>query len=74
VKKVESIRYDILIENIKNLSLQDKEELKLLLEKYILEELRTIIYKNYVESLQELKEGKLEFYSDINKLKEIIES
>ena len=74
MKKVESIRYDILIENIKNLSLQDKEELKLLLEKYILEELRTIIYKNYVESLQELKEGKLEFYSDINKLKEIIES
>ena len=71
---MESIRYDILIENIKNLSLQDKEELKLLLEKYILEELRTIIYKNYVESLQELKEGKLEFYSDINKLKEIIES
>ena len=74
MKKVESIRYDILIENIKNLSLQDKEELKLLLEKYILEELRTIICKNYVESLQELKEGKLEFYSDINKLKEIIES
>ncbi len=36
------LRYDILIENIKKLPLTDKEELKNLLEKYIIEEKREI--------------------------------
>jgi len=66
------IRYDILVENIKKLPLSEKEELKSLLEKYIIEEKRKEIYKNYQESLKEYQTGKLKFFSDISQLKKEI--
>ena len=40
------IRYDVLT---KNLPLSDKEELKNLIEKYIIEEKRDIIHQNYLK-------------------------
>lgn len=61
-----------IIEEVKNMSSEDKEELRFLLEKYLIEERREEIYKNYSNSLQELKCGKLEFTNDINKLKEMV--
>ena len=68
------ISYDVLIENIKNLSLPDKEELKNLIEKYIIEEKRDRIYQNYLKSLEEYQQkNKLKFSSDINELQKIIE-
>jgi hypothetical protein len=63
------VRYDILLENIKKLPLPEKEELKNLIEKYIIEEKREKIYKNYLKALNEYKENKLQFSSDINELK-----
>lgn len=66
------IRYDILVENIKKLPLSEKEELKSLLEKYIIEEKRKEIYKNYQESLKEYQTGKLKFFSNIFQLKKEI--
>jgi len=65
---VMEIRYDILVENIKKLPLSEKEELKSLLEKYIIEEKRKEIYKNYQETLREYQTGKLKFFSDISQL------
>jgi len=67
------IRYDILVENIKKMPLSEKEELKSLLEKYIIEEKRKEIYKNYQETLKEYQTGKLKFFSDISQLQKEIE-
>jgi len=67
------VRYDILVENIKKLPLPEKEELKNLIEKYIIEEKREKIYENYLKSLNEYKENKFEFSSNINELRKNIE-
>ena len=67
------VRYDILVENIKKLSLPEKEELKNLIEKYIIEEKREKVYENYLKSLNEYKEDKLQFSSDINELRKNME-
>ncbi len=67
------VRYDILIENIKKLPLSEKEELRNLIEKYIIEEKREEIYKNYLISLNEYKDNKLQFSSDISELRKYIE-
>lgn len=61
------------VEEVKKMSSEDKEELKFLLERYLIEEQREEIYKNYKESLKELKENKLDFSNDINKLKGIMD-
>jgi len=67
------VRYDILVENIKKLPLPEKEGLKNLIEKYIIEEKREEIYGNYLRSLNEYKEDKLQFSSDINELRKNME-
>ena len=73
VKSMELQRYDILIENIRKLPLDDKQELKSLLEKYIIEEKRQAIYTSYKESIEDMKKGKLKFSSDIQSLKQLID-
>ncbi len=73
VKSMELQRYDILIENIRKLPLDDKQELKSLLEKYIIEEKRQTIHTSYKESIEDIKKGKLKFSSDIRRLKQIID-
>ncbi len=65
--------YNNLVGEIQNLSFEDKENLKELLEKYLIEEKRESIYKEYQESVQELKEGKLKFSDDIEELKKMLE-
>lgn len=67
------VRYDILIENIKKMPLPEKEELKNLIEKYIIEEKRETIYENYLKSLDEYRKDKLQFFSDIKELRKNIE-
>ncbi len=57
-----------LVEVIKKLSFTEKEEIKFLIEKFLIEEKREAIYKNYQESLIEVEENKLEFSDDIDKL------
>ena len=61
-----------LVEEIKALSLQDKEELQGLIEKYLVEERREEIYQNYMQSMAELNEGKVEFSSDAGNLKGLL--
>ena len=64
--------YNNLVDEIQNLSFEDKENLKELLEKYLIEDKRESIYKEYQESSQELKEGKLKFSDDIEELKKML--
>lgn len=58
-----------LVEEIKGLSIQEKQELQHLLERYLLEERREEVYESYMDSLAELENGKAEFSSDTDKLK-----
>jgi hypothetical protein len=64
--------YANLISEIQNLSYEDKESLKEILEKYLIEERREEIYENLVESKKEMKEGKLKYSNDINELKKML--
>ncbi len=66
-------RYDIIVESIKKLPLNEKEELKSLIERYIIEERREEIKRHYKEGLSELKKGKLQFSSNVKELKNIFE-
>ena len=64
--------YNILIEEVKKLTREEKEELKFLVEKYLIEERRHDIFNNYQESKKEVKEKRLEFSNDLTKLKEML--
>ena len=68
------VKFNELIENIKLLSSEEKEEVKDLIERYLIEEKREEIYQNYQTSLKELEEGKIEFSGSISTLKAMIES
>ena len=61
-----------IVEEIKQLSTEEKKELQGLLEKYLIEQRRHEIYVNYQSSLQELEESKLTFSGDIDKLRETL--
>lgn len=58
-----------IVEEVKALSAQEKQELYELIEKYLVEERREEIYQSYIDSLSELDNGKAEFSNDIGKLK-----
>ena len=68
-----SINFRDLVEEVKKLSLIEKEELKFLIERFMVEERRNEVNKHYKESIKEFKKGKLIFSSDLNKLKETLE-
>ena len=55
---------------VKELSLAEKEELQELLRKYAIEERRQELLEDLEASLQEWREGKLTFSSDIDTLKQ----
>ena len=57
------------VEEVKNLSTEEKLELQTLIEKYLVEERRQEIYANQQESLRELKEGELVFSGETDYLR-----
>lgn len=61
------------VETIKNLSFEEKQEIQALLAQYLREEKREEIYSNYQKSLDEEREGSLDFSSDNNELKQLID-
>ena len=67
-----SQKYNVLVEEVKKLSVEEKEELKFLIEKYLVEERRDEIFKNYQERKKEIEEELLEFSGDIKRLKEML--
>ena len=54
------------VEDVKQLSVAEKEELQELLRKYLIEERRSEIRKNAEAGLQEYRDGKLEFFSNVD--------
>jgi hypothetical protein len=61
-----------IVEEVKTLSIQEKQDLHHLIESYLIEARRDEIYNAYAHSLTELDQGKLEFSSDTDKLKEML--
>jgi transcriptional regulator with AAA-type ATPase domain len=62
-----------LVETIKGLSIEEKQEIQLLLSQYLREERREEIYDNLKISQAEEQNGKLKFSNNINELKQLIE-
>ena len=61
--------FEALVENVRTCSTEEKEELKFLLERALIEERRDEIYANHRRSLEELQRGKPKFSSSVSELK-----
>ena len=62
-----------LVEAIKELSTEEKQELQLLLQQYLREERREEMYQNFQAARIEQQKGELKFSSNINELKQLME-
>ncbi|MEA5470802.1 MULTISPECIES: hypothetical protein [unclassified Spirulina] len=71
---VSSIKtFNDVVEGIKHLSTDEKQEIQRLLLQYIREERRNEIYNNVKLAQVEQEKGKLRFSSDLNELKQMLE-
>ena len=61
--------FETLVEEVRSRSIEEKEELKFLLDRALIEERRGEIMANHRRSLDEVKRGKLKFSSSIGDLK-----
>jgi hypothetical protein len=61
------------VEGIKKLSADEKQEIQLLLKQYLREELRDAIHANFSAAQLEQKKGELKFSSEIKELRQLIE-
>jgi len=61
------------VEVIKNLSIDEKLEIQLLLQQYFREERRDEMQANFAIAQAEQQSGELTFSSDINELRQLIE-
>lgn len=61
------------VEAIKSLSTDEKQEIQLLLKQYLCEERRQQIYENFQSAQVEQQKGKLKFSANINELRKLIE-
>jgi hypothetical protein len=64
--------YEKIVSDIQNLPIEGKREIKALVEKYIIEERREEIRKNYRRSMKEAKRGELIFSSQLAEFKKLI--
>jgi hypothetical protein len=55
-----------IVEDVKLLSLAEKEDLQELLKKYLIEERRRETRENAEEGLKEYEDGKLQFFSNVD--------
>ncbi len=62
-----------LVETVKDLSIDEKEELQMLLKQYLREERREEIYENFSLARKEEQQGGLKYSANINELKRSIE-
>ena len=67
------MQFSHLVNEIQKLSFAEKEQLHNLLQKYLIEEKRDDIYHNYQMSKTEEHDGKLQFSSNIQELKQMLE-
>ncbi len=62
-----------LVETIKSLSIEEKQEIQFLLRQYLREERREEIYNNFTISKTEEQNCELKFSSNLDELKQLIE-
>ncbi|WP_373546751.1 hypothetical protein [Chamaesiphon sp.] len=62
-----------LVETVKDLSIEEKEQLQMLLKQYLREERREEIYDNFELARAEEQRGELKYSADITELKRSIE-
>jgi hypothetical protein len=72
-KVCQSMSFSDVVEAIKSLSIEAKQEIQLLLSQYLREELREEFYDNLKIAKREEEEGKLKFSSNINELRKLME-
>jgi hypothetical protein len=65
--------FNDVVEVIKGLSTDEKQEIQSLLQQYIREERRDNIYDHFRSAQVEQQQGKLKFSNQINVLKQLIE-
>jgi len=70
--KTQNLNFNTLVKTIYGLSLEDRLEIKSLLEHNIAEARRNEISNNFKISQEENKAGKLKFFSKINQLKKML--
>lgn len=73
MKKAVMMTFSDVVESIKSLSTEEKREIQLLLSQYLREERREEIFENFQRSQIEQQKVELQFSSDINELKQLIE-
>ncbi|MEK7685015.1 MAG: hypothetical protein AAB466_06310 [Verrucomicrobiota bacterium] len=64
--------FESLVDRIRAFSTEEKEELKFILERSLIEEHREQVLKSYRESHDEMKKAKLKFSSNIAQLKKAL--
>ena len=69
----QAMSFSDVVEAIKSLSTEEKQEIQLLLRQYLREEHREEIYENFQTARVEEQNGELKFSSDINTLRQLIE-
>lgn len=60
------------VEDVKQLSIEEKQELKDLIDSYLIEERREEIYQNFRQSKQNLADDKLQFSADLDELEAML--
>jgi CRISPR/Cas system-associated protein Cas5 (RAMP superfamily) len=65
--------FNDVVETIKSLSVEEKQEIQMLLAQYLREERREEMYNNYQQSRLEEQSGDLKFSSNLDELKQLIE-
>jgi len=64
-----STNFAEIVEEVKTLSIQEKQDLHQLIERYLIEARRDEIYDAYTLSMSELNQGRLKFSNDTDELK-----
>lgn len=70
---IRTMSFNEVVETIKNLTFEEKQEIQTLLAQYLREERREEIYTNYQQSRLEEQSGKLKFSSNLDELKQLLE-
>jgi len=61
-----------IVDEVQKLSVEEKEELRLLLDKYLIEDRRAEIRENYLTTRKEEKEGKLKTPRNMDEFREML--
>ncbi len=67
------MHFHALVDEIQDLSLAEKQEVRTLLDRFVAEERRKEMARNHEESLEELRQDRLEFTSDPSRLRRMLD-